>query len=87
MFALLAKPLLLYYLSAQITDPSPALGAMETIAADSPSEGAERLSREGRIPAGGACHWSHFLAQVDEDGVARGFESVRLPALNSPDGD
>ena len=43
---MLTKRLLLYYLSQTITDVSPPLGSMQTIAADSPTEAVKRLLLE-----------------------------------------
>ena len=79
---MLSKRILLYYLSAEVTDLSPPLESMKTVEADSPAEGAERLCREGTIPPGSALGWAHFVAAVDDDDVPRGFNSVSLSTVN-----
>ena len=64
---MLTKQILLYYLSAEVTDLSPPLESMKTVEAESATEGAARLSREGRIPPGNAMGLtpSRFQYQVE----------------------
>jgi hypothetical protein len=78
---MLSKRLLLYYLSPAITDVSPPLSCMQTIAADSPTEAAQKLLQEGRIPTGVAVNWAHFVAAIDDGGIPRGFNSVELSSV------
>ena len=74
-------PLFRYYLSASPGDVAPATDFLDCIEGECHADVAERLRRQGRLPANSSSLWIHFLVWAHEDGCQRGFESLPLAKL------
>lgn len=71
-----------YYLSARVTDRPPPLESMPVVTADSPSQAAAQLVRDGQVVLAPSAQWIHFVSDVDDRGQPRGFQSIALAAIH-----
>lgn len=67
-----------YYLSRDPTKPSPPLGELRSIEAETPAAAITKLTSSDELPRDWLTIWVHILVWTSRDGRHHGFESTRV---------